>query len=181
MIQQILQKIKNLISRAGIIATDDSKKVQTIKIDGPHKGEAHHDVVHHQIYGFSIHAPKGSVPIVIEVNGDRSTLEAINPHHASSRPKGLNEGDVQIYTTAGQYIKLSADGNIAISTTKNIIINCNDITVTADKATINSNNINLGSEGGQPIARVGDMVRVGGGSSAGDWPIVTGSPKAKAT
>ncbi|WP_338606861.1 baseplate assembly protein [Pelagibacterium nitratireducens] len=42
--------------------------------------------------------------------------------------------------------------------------------------TINAPTVNLGGAGGQPVARVGDIVEIGAGSSAGQWPIVTGSP-----
>ncbi|GGF38242.1 hypothetical protein GCM10011321_31500 [Youhaiella tibetensis] len=46
--------------------------------------------------------------------------------------------------------------------------------------TINSPEIHLGGEGGQPVARVGDLVEVGSGSSAGMWPIVEGSSVVRA-
>lgn len=38
----------------------------------------------------------------------------------------------------------------------------------------------LGGSGGNPIARVGDKVKVDAGSSAGEWPIISGSSKVKA-
>jgi len=40
--------------------------------------------------------------------------------------------------------------------------------------------VELGGVGGAAVARVGDMVAVGAGSSAGNWPIVTGSDKVNA-
>ncbi len=46
---------------------------------------------------------------------------------------------------------------------------------TGDRFRLTAPNVELGGEGGPKVARVGDMVRVGAGSSAGDWPIVTGS------
>ncbi len=41
--------------------------------------------------------------------------------------------------------------------------------------------VELGGVGGAAVARVGDMVAVGTGSSAGNWPIVTGSDKVNAS
>jgi phage baseplate assembly protein gpV len=35
--------------------------------------------------------------------------------------------------------------------------------------------VTLGGEGGKQVARIGDMVTVGAGSSAGQWPITSGS------
>jgi phage baseplate assembly protein V len=40
--------------------------------------------------------------------------------------------------------------------------------------------LELGDVGGAAVARVGDLVAVGAGSSAGQWPIVTGSNKVNA-
>jgi phage baseplate assembly protein V len=40
-------------------------------------------------------------------------------------------------------------------------------------------NINLGGSGGQPVARVGDEIEISSGSSAGKWPIISGSGKIK--
>lgn len=42
-------------------------------------------------------------------------------------------------------------------------------------------NTDLGGSGGQPIARVGDKIEITAGSSAGQWPIISGSSKVKAT
>ena len=40
--------------------------------------------------------------------------------------------------------------------------------------------VNLGGAGGKAIARVGDKIKIDSGSSAGEWPIISGSPKVKA-
>ncbi|SDR07601.1 hypothetical protein [Pseudovibrio sp. Tun.PSC04-5.I4] len=49
------------------------------------------------------------------------------------------------------------------------------LTVTADKATVNASKVELGGTGGKKVARKGDMVAVGAGSSKGNWPIIEGS------
>lgn len=41
-------------------------------------------------------------------------------------------------------------------------------------------NVDLGNSGGKAIARVGDKVKIDSGSSAGEWPIISGSSTAKA-
>lgn len=48
------------------------------------------------------------------------------------------------------------------------------------KVVVNSPNVELGGEGGKPVARIGDKVNVGSGSSAGLWPIVEGSSTVRA-
>lgn len=49
------------------------------------------------------------------------------------------------------------------------------VTVNAPETIVNSDTIQLGGEGGPAVARIGDLVAVGAGSSAGNWPIITGS------
>ncbi len=49
------------------------------------------------------------------------------------------------------------------------------VTVNTVSALVNAQRVELGGTGGRKVARVGDMVNVGSGSSAGMWPIVEGS------
>jgi hypothetical protein len=49
-----------------------------------------------------------------------------------------------------------------------------------DGALLASDKVDLGAEGGPPVARIGDQVLVMLGSSAGLWPIVTGAEKTNA-
>ncbi|MDD7908560.1 hypothetical protein PUV47_01415 [Pseudovibrio exalbescens] len=56
-----------------------------------------------------------------------------------------------------------------------IEISSGTLTITCTEATVNADTINLGATGGKKVARIGDMVAVGGGSSKGNWPIVEGS------
>ncbi|UYZ11198.1 phage baseplate assembly protein V (plasmid) [Agrobacterium salinitolerans] len=49
--------------------------------------------------------------------------------------------------------------------------------VTADKVIVQSDNVQLGGDGGKQVARIGDLVHVMSGSSSGKWPIVEGSGK----
>ncbi|GAC1040298.1 phage baseplate assembly protein V [Rhizobium sp. No.120] len=51
------------------------------------------------------------------------------------------------------------------------------VKVTGAKVIVESPNVQLGGEGGKKIARIGDKVEVGAGSSKGLWPIVEGSSR----
>ncbi|MEO0497876.1 MAG: phage baseplate protein [Pseudomonadota bacterium] len=52
--------------------------------------------------------------------------------------------------------------------------------IDTDAAIVNASSVSLAGEGGQAVARVGDMVTVGAGSSAGQWPITSGSGRVSA-
>lgn len=74
--------------------------------------------------------------------------------------------DENLFEFGGVKIALSADGVVMISAPSKVIVNAPAI--------------ELGGEGGKQVARVGDLVEVGSGSSAGAWPIVSGSDVVRA-
>jgi hypothetical protein len=51
------------------------------------------------------------------------------------------------------------------------------VKVTGATVIVESPNVQLGGEGGKRVARIGDRVNVGSGSSKGLWPIVEGSSR----
>lgn len=65
-----------------------------------------------------------------------------------------------------------------------IVLQVGDARVVVEDATatIDAANVLLGPEGSrQAVARVGDKVRITAGSSAGEWPIISGSSAVKAS
>lgn len=71
----------------------------------------------------------------------------------------------------------SGDGEAAVFAVGGVTITVlgDAVTVSAPKVTILSPTVELGGAGGKPVARVGDMVQIDTGSSAGSWPIIEGS------
>ena len=70
-------------------------------------------------------------------------------------------------------------GNLTIDIKGNTIIKvAGNAQIEATNITLKGNT-NLGGISGQPIARVGDKVEISSGSSAGKWPIISGSSKVK--
>ena len=69
------------------------------------------------------------------------------------------------------------DGPEAVITKGDVRIEIADdlTTVRSPAVVVYSQSIDLGDIGGKPVARIGDKVNVGAGSSAGLWPIVEGS------
>ena len=86
-----------------------------------------------------------------------SVIEMSTYSEANARE---NTGNVPLHIKIGDAVlEMSGDG----------------LTVTAANVIVNSPNVQLGGEGGRPVARIGDKVNVSTGSSAGLWPIVEGS------
>lgn len=68
-------------------------------------------------------------------------------------------------------LNLDLKGDVIIKVAKNANIEANNINL--------KGNVNLGDISGKGIARIGDEVEITAGSSAGKWPIVSGSSKVK--
>jgi phage baseplate assembly protein V len=82
------------------------------------------------------------------------------------------DGSKISFNKASGNLDLDIKGNITIKVAGNAEIEAGNITL--------KGNIDLGGSGGNPIARVGDKVKIDSGSSAGQWPIISGSSKVKA-
>lgn len=99
------------------------------------------------------------------------------------------KADGKITLDAGEDIEMIAGGKITAEAGDLISLAAVELvkafaaatglTITPENAEL-SGEFNLGGPEGAPIARVGDVVTVGSGSSAGTWPITSGSSKVKA-
>jgi len=116
---------------------------------------------------------------LLSLLGQRSHLLAFVTDPRSA-PTDRKAGEVILWSKHGQRIWLHQDGSMTLDAPASITVNSPEVTLTADKAVLNANTIDLGGEGGEQVACIGDMVKVSGGSSAGLHPIVSGSKKVRA-
>lgn len=82
--------------------------------------------------------------------------------------------DFSTYSDANERENSDTPLHIKIGDTV-IAVTGDTATVTAANVIVNSPNVQLGGDGGKRVARIGDRVDVGAGSSKGLWPIVEGS------
>lgn len=162
LLRPLKNKIAQLASRAVVRLINDGLKMQELQIVGL-SGETLDGVERFQNYGFTSVPKSGAEGIALSINGNRSHTAVIVVDDRRYRLKAMQSGEVALYDDLGQKIVLHRD----------------HIRVTSPKVVIDSDDISLGGDGGSPVARVGDMVRVATGSSQGDWPIVSGSEKVK--
>jgi len=83
------------------------------------------------------------------------------------------DGSKISFDRAGGNLTLDIKGSANIKVAGNAQIEAANITL--------KGNVDLGGSGGNAVARVGDKVKIDSGSSAGEWPIISGSSKVKAT
>jgi len=108
----------------------------------------------------SVPLKKGQIVGVINPSGDPRQGLVFRGGYSDANPSPNQDMDANVFDDAGVRLKIK-DGALVI--TANV------------KVVVNAPQVELGGEGGKPVARIGDKVRVGSGSSAGMWPIVEGS------
>lgn len=163
--------LRMMIGRAIVRLVEESGGELVMQVDGL-ADETLDGVPHVQDYGFASRPLKGASGVLLSMSGMRGQAVIIAVGDRRYRITGLIEGEVVMHDDQGQKVHLKRD-QILIETDKKVVVNAGaEATVTADKVVVVSNNINLGAEGGQKVARVGDTV-VGG-------VITSGSNKVKA-
>lgn len=142
----ILQRIRNLIARGIFQLADDSKNVQTIQ----HTllaNEVRSNVERPQQYGFTSHPLPGMPTITVCHGGQRDNASVICVYDHKHRPKGMQAGEVAIYTHEGTKISLLNGNRIVIEAAQSaqiaaqsVQIDANTgVTITAPVVTINGN------------------------------------------
>jgi phage baseplate assembly protein V len=93
-----------------------------------------------------------------------------------------NSGTVKsiVFADGSKVLFDSESGNLDLDIKGNATIKvAGDAQIESPNITLKGN-VDLGDIGGNPVARVGDKVQIDSGSSAGQWPIISGSSKVKA-
>lgn len=104
---------------------------------------------------------KGQVVGIINPDGDPRQGILLRGGFSDQNPPPSASLEENVFRFGGVTITVTESGAITIDA--------------AGPVTVNAPVVNLGGEGGKPVARIGDKVNVGSGSSAGLWPIVEGS------
>lgn len=159
------RSIAALVGRAVITAVTEGGGRQLLQVT-MRAGEKADGVEHFQAYGLTTRPLKGAEGIALGVGGHRGHLVVVATGDRRHRPNDLQPGDVVLHDHRGQTVELRDTGIVVKSPVK-VIVECDDV--------------QLGADGGARVARVGDMVQIDSGSSAGDWPIVEGADKVSAS
>ena len=126
--------------------------------------------------GIKSHIPPtvGEQVDVVSENGDLTdaVIDMSTPSNQNARP---HDGPEAVITKGAVRITISDDETLVQSPT--VRVEAENVDVEAEKAVVTSPAVHLGAGGGPAVARIGDMVNVTFGSSAGLHPIVEGSSR----
>ena len=117
--------------------------------------------------------------IILSPSGDLSQaviLPSLYKNNASNSDQNIKsityqDGSKISFNVSSGTLDLDLKGDVTIKVVGNANIEASQITLKGDT--------NLGDTGGQGVARIGDLVDISAGSSAGQWPIISGSSLVK--
>ena len=136
-------------------------------------GELNQGVILPSLYKSNASDELPNIQSITYKDGSKVTFD----HDAGNLTLDL-QGDLSLDIKGGATIKVIGDAQIEAA--NSTIKVSGDAEVEAAKVTLKGD-VDLGGSGGQPVARVGDKVEITAGTSAGQWPIISGSGKVKAT
>lgn len=149
-------RVRMMLSRAIIRVVDDAARLQAMQIELL-DGEAQDGVERFQQYGLTAHPHPGAEAVACFPAGLRSHGIVIAVDDRRFRLTGLQQGEVALHDDLGNIVKLGRD-ELSVIAHDAVLIEAPEVTVRADTVTIDSSDINLGGDGGQRIARIGDNV-----------------------
>ena len=125
--------------------------------------------------------------VILSPSGDLSQaiiLPSLYKNNASNSDQNIKsityqDGSKISFNVSSGTLDLDLKGDVIIKVVGNANIEGDNINITASSNITLDGNVDLGGSGGQPIARIGDKVEITGGSSAGQWPIISGSSLVK--
>lgn len=108
----IWRRIRLLVSRGVVRLVDDSLKLQRVQVsllgDQPAWAERF------QQYGYTSHPHPGAEAVVAAIGGARAHLVALSVDDRRYRPKGLQAGEVCLYTDEGDEIRFKRGKLISV-------------------------------------------------------------------
>lgn len=151
MTQPLADRAALSIARAILRVVDDSLPIQAVQADLL-SGETRDRVERMQEYGFTSVPLPGCRGIALFVGGDRSHGAVIATEDNRYRKKGLDAGEVAIYTDEGDSIYLKRGRIIQITAANGVVVNAPTVTVASGDVIASGislvNHVHPGCQGG---------------------------------
>lgn len=195
----IKRRLQLMLARAIVELVDNDEGTMKLQITVL-SGEVLDGIERFEEYGLSSYPKTNSEAFVAFLNGSRDQGIIIKVHDRRYRPNDLDEGDACLHTDQdnhriwlksngkeiyieGDKLELQIDGDVEFSISGDINATVSgEAEISAEQVTLKGTTklnlesdvaVNLGGEGGQGVARIGDTVAGG--------VITTGSVKVKST
>lgn len=154
LIGPVWRRMRLLVSRGVLKLVDDSLKLQGVQVsllgDEPAWAERF------QEYGYTSHPLPGAEAIVAAVGAQRAHLVALSVDDRRHRPKGLQPGEVCLYTDEGDEIRFKRGRVIGVKAGTELAVESPLVTVTASTKVVLDT----------PLTEMTGNVQVGGNIAA---------------
>lgn len=130
LLQPIVARMRLMINRGVLELTDDANGMQRVQISGL-ADEVLSDVERFQQYGFtSVPLPKAEV-IFVSLGGRRTHAVVVSADHPQFRKKGMQPGEVALYTDEGDFIHFKRGRTIEIEAGTKVKVTAPNVEVVA--------------------------------------------------
>jgi phage baseplate assembly protein V len=123
-------RISSMVLRGVVRTVNDGAKLQEMKI-GTLGNSEHRRAERFQPFGLTGVPPVGAEAVVVYPQGNSDHPLVIACEDRASRPTGLSEGEVLLYSTGGARLYLKADGSLRITSQDEVEVTADKITATA--------------------------------------------------
>jgi phage baseplate assembly protein V len=106
----VWRALQRMVGRGRVSLVDDRGPVQLLQLTSLGLGDVKDGVPRLAEYGFTSMPPQDTDAIVLFLSGERSNGVVIATSHQSYRLKSLQDGDVALYDSRGNFVKLSGAG-----------------------------------------------------------------------
>lgn len=155
-LRRLWRRVQLVVGRGRVTVSDDSGNVQRLQV---RLGalETRDNTIRLADFGFTSRPPVGSDVVVVFPAGDRTNAVVIATGHQATRPRGLLEGESQVYDQWGKYLYFTAEGGIVLEAqgTPVVVNNATTVTINASDSVVMNT----------PLLKVSGDIQAGGNIS----------------
>lgn len=131
----LARRVDNMVARAVVKVVRDTTTLQSIQLEVL-KNETRDNVERFQEYGFTSVPKPGAEAVVVFAGGDRSHGLIVAIDDRRYRLRGLEEGEVAIYTDEGDRVHIKRGGVIEVVAGDTIYASATSVVIDADSVTL---------------------------------------------
>lgn len=160
-LRPLYKLVANLVSRAVVSRVDDDTKLQTLQVKAG-EDEVRDGLERFQQYGLTSVPEPDAEAVVLFVGGRRDVGYVLAVEDRRYRLKGLQQGEVALYSKTGASVVLKADGSVEVNPAPGQVVKlAGEMDAVAKGAALNSAIATLATSIGTAVAAIP------GGAAAG--------------